>query len=99
MATTKTAPPDYAVLAYKGYFIGCFAAANGKGQYFGWAHICVERPEKRTTAKALETIRSVGAYDDAARSSQAAEFQAKQIVDGLGQNWAPFTAPGWISSR
>ncbi|HSH92317.1 MAG TPA: hypothetical protein VK996_20190 [Ramlibacter sp.] len=87
------------VFAYKGYFVGAFAQRVGDGQYRGCASICSERPERPEAPNALERLYSVGIYDDTERAIKAASHQARQVIDGLGQNWDPFTAPGAINSR
>lgn len=90
---------EYAVRAYKGYFIGSFALPSGDGRFMGRAQICVERPKNAQSAKPLEQVSSVGNYPDADKAVRAAEYQARTIIDSLGPNWAPFTAPGSLISR
>ena len=87
------------VFAYKGYFVGAFAQRVSDDLYRGCAAICSERPESADTAQALERLYSVGTYGEADRAVAAASHQAKLVIDGLGLNWDPFTAPGAINSR
>ena len=87
------------VFAYKGYFVGAFAQRVSDGQYRGCAAICSERPQNPETATALEKLYSVGVYGDKERAVKAASHQARQVIDGLGMNWDPFTAPGAMNSR
>ena len=84
----------YTVSAYKGYFIGCYAEPFGTEAFIGRAQICVERPESAASARVVELVTSVGSYNHPFKAAQAAQFQARQVVEGLKPNWAPFTEPG-----
>ena len=90
---------EYKVFAYRGSFVGSYPRHVGDGQYMGCAQICVDRPAGQDSAKPMERVFSVGTYPTEDKAVHAAEFQAKQIIDGLGMNWAPFTEPGGLRSR
>ena len=78
---------------YKGYYVLAFALpVNGK--FAGRAKIYVERPGADRNVRSLEKVSSVGAYATEEKAVQAAEYQARYVIDGLTPNWAPFTAPG-----
>lgn len=78
---------------YRGYFIvSSTYPVNDK--FAGRAGICAERPRGDGRAQSLEEVSSMGAYDTADKAMQAAEYQARFVIDGLAPNWAPFTAPG-----
>lgn len=89
----------YLVHAYKGYFVGSFSAETGDGSHVGFAHICTERPSSSASAQPVEQVRSVGAYPDREKALNAAQHQARAVIDSLTPNWDPFTAPGWMISR
>lgn len=78
---------------YRGYFI-VLSAYPVNDKFAGRAGICAERPHGDGRARALEEVSSRGAYDTADKAMQAAEYQARFVIDGLTPNWAPFTAPG-----
>ena len=92
-------PPVERIFAYRGYFVATSTQPAGDGRFIGLARICIERPEHAADAVAIEKLSSVGAYPDEARALGAAEFQAKQVLDGLQPNWEPFTAPGSLARR
>jgi hypothetical protein len=92
-------PSSYQVHAYKGYFVGSFSAEAGDGMHVGIAQICTERPSSSSDAHPLEQVRSVGAYPSRDKALNAAQHQARAIIDSLTPNWDPFTAPGWMVSR
>ena len=81
---------------YKGYYIAAFTLRR-EGLHGGYAAICVDKPAMARQAKGLEQVASEGSYGEEERALQAAEFQARFIIDGLTPNWAPFTAPGMLS--
>lgn len=87
------------IFAAQGYYVACCAREVGPGTFVGHARICVDRPEDYDSAKALEKLASIGTYPDAERALKAAEFQARQVIESLQPNWAPFTAPGSMSRR
>ncbi|MBC7601985.1 MAG: hypothetical protein H7255_04905 [Ramlibacter sp.] len=89
----------YDIQAYKGYFIAGHAYLQPTGVWQGCAEICIERPENGAHAKPLERVMSTLFYDQEQRAVQAAQHQARGVIDGLGLNWAPFTAPGGLPSR
>jgi hypothetical protein len=67
-----------------GPYKGYFIAAHTvrrEGLHSGFAAICVDKPDSVRLAHVL----------------QAAESQARYVIDGLLPNWAPFTAPGAFS--
>lgn len=78
---------------YKGYFILAFAIAVND-RFAGRARICLDRPSPDRKVRAFEQVSSVGSYESEEKAVQAAEYQARFIIDGLTPNWAPFTAPG-----
>lgn len=78
---------------YKGYFILTWAFLLNE-KFSGRAAICSERPVPGKAPRKLEEVGSVGAYDTEEKAMQAAEYQARYVIDGLTPNWAPFTAPG-----
>ncbi|HVZ42826.1 MAG TPA: hypothetical protein VHA82_03365 [Ramlibacter sp.] len=86
------------VFAFKGYFVASYTQQVGDGRYIGHAKLCLERPRDPASANALEKVTSVGAYPDEAKALQAAEFQARQVIEGLRPNWAPFTSPDQMIS-
>ncbi|HUR90509.1 MAG TPA: hypothetical protein VMZ74_15600 [Ramlibacter sp.] len=90
---------SYHVHAYKGYFVGSFCAETGESLYVGFAQICTERPTGSADAQPLEQVRSIGAYPDRDKALNAAQHQARAIIDSLTPHWDPFTAPGWMVSR
>ena len=83
---------------YRGYFIAAFSVPQ-EARYAGRAYICTDKPDTLKDAHRVEQVSSVGVYADQERAVQAAEFQARFIIDGLDQNWEPFTAPGFLVSR
>ena len=83
---------------YRGYFIAAFSVPQ-EARYAGRAYICTDKPRTLKDAQRVEQVASVGVYADQERAVQAAEFQARFIIDGLEQNWEPFTAPGFLVSR
>lgn len=83
---------------YRGYFIAAHAVPQ-EDRYAGHACICTDKPESSKQARALERVASVGVYADEERAVQAAEYQARFIIDGLAPNWEPFTDPGFLVSR
>jgi hypothetical protein len=87
------------IFAYRGYFVAAFTQPAGDGRYIGHARICIQRPESAAAASGIEKLSSVGAYADEGRALTAAEFQARQLLDGLQPNWEPFTAPGAVGHR
>ena len=87
------------IFAFRGYFIAAYAQEAGEGRYIGYAHICVERPRDMKSIRSLERVQSVGVYDSDEKAMHAAEFQARQAVESLKPNWAPFTEPGGPNSR
>jgi hypothetical protein len=87
------------VFAFRGYYVAVYTRPAAGSRYVGHAAICVEHPEDPEHANALERVASVGSYTDEERALQAAEFQARSVIDGLQPNWAPFTAPGALASR
>ena len=89
----------YQVFAYKGYFVGAYPLADGPKRFYGCAQICTELPDDRFKAHSIENVTSVGSYDTPERAMEAAQFQARQVIDSLGPNWDPFTAPGALDSR
>ena len=89
----------YIVHAYKGYFVGSFCASRPDGTYVGIAQICNERPDDSNDAHPVEQVRSLGAYDTPEKALNAAQHQARAVIDSLTPNWDPFTAPGWVVSR
>jgi hypothetical protein len=90
---------SYQIHVYKGYFVGSFCATDGDGMHVGIAQICSERPSDLQHARPLEQVRSTGAYPDPDKALNAAQHQARAIIDSLTPNWDPFTAPGWMVSR
>ena len=89
----------YEIQAYKGYFIAGHAHEQPNGEWLGYAEICIERPADGEKARPLERVQSVAFYDSEQRAVQAAQHQAREVIDGLGPNWDPFTAPGGLSTR
>lgn len=89
----------YQVFAYKGYFVGAYPMRDTEGRYIGRAQICIELPAAPESARAMEEVTSVGSYETHERAVEAAQFQARQVIDGLGPNWDPFTAPGTLNTR
>ena len=87
------------VFAFRGYFIAAYAQAVGEGRFVGYAHICTERPKDLKSIKSLERVQSVGIYDTAEKATHAAEFQAREAVESLKPNWAPFTKPSGLDSQ
>lgn len=87
------------VHAYKGYFVGSFCAQAGDGLHVGIALICTERPADPAHARPLEQVRSNAAYPDREKALNAAQREARAVIDSLTPNWDPFTAPGWMVSR
>ena len=85
------------IFAYRGYFVAAWTQHVGEGSFIGLARICIERPERAADAMAMEKLSSVGTYEDEARALGAAEFQARQLLDGLQPNWEPFTTPGSLA--
>jgi hypothetical protein len=83
---------------YRGYFIAALSVPQ-HARYTGRAYICTDKPETVHDARRFEQVSSVGVYAEQERAVQAAEFQARFIIDGLDQNWEPFTAPGVLVSR
>ncbi|TWO68056.1 hypothetical protein FN976_24250 [Caenimonas sedimenti] len=88
-----------AVQAYKGYFITAYAREMMPKTFVGFCDISNERPSDQGAVNVLERVQSVGAYELEQRAVQAAEFQARQVIDQLKPNWDPFTAPGGLTSR
>jgi hypothetical protein len=86
------------LFAFQGYYVAAYTQRVGDGLYIGHAKISVERPRDPATSEALEQVSSVGSYADELRALQAAEFQARQVIDSLQPNWAPFTAPGAVAT-
>lgn len=82
------------IFAFKGYYVAAYTVAVGPGQYIGQAGICVDRPARADRAVAAERVSTIGTYTDEAKALSAAEFQARQLIEGLQPNWDPFTAPG-----
>jgi hypothetical protein len=89
----------YIVHAYKGYFVGSFCVTRPDGLFVGVAHICTDRPDDSESARPVEQVRSIGAYDSAGKAVNAAQHQARAIIDSLTPHWDPFTVPGWVVSR
>ncbi|MBI5276987.1 MAG: hypothetical protein HY854_11040 [Burkholderiales bacterium] len=87
------------IFAYRGYFVAAFTQSTGDGRFIGHARICIQRPDSASGADGVERLSSVGAYEDETRALTAAEFQARQLLDGLQPNWEPFTAPGAVGHR
>lgn len=92
-------PTMLRVFAFRGYFIAAYAQPVGNDRYVGYAHICTERPKDIKSINSLERLQSVGIYDSAEKATHAAEFQARQAVESLKPNWAPFTKPSGSDSR
>jgi hypothetical protein len=86
------------VFAYRGYFVASYTQPVGSGRFIGHAKLCLDRPEDPEGADALEKVSSLGAYGHEDKALQAAEFQARQVIDNLRPNWAPFTSPDQIMS-
>lgn len=87
MAMKRTTGP------YKGYFIISRTYPDGV-KFFGRAWISTERPDAAGRAKSLEEFRSVGSYETEEKAMHAAEYQARQAIETMMPNWAPFTVPG-----
>jgi hypothetical protein len=83
---------------YRGYFIAAYSVPQ-ESRFAGHAWICTNKPESPQDARGVERVSSVGVYADQERAVQAAEHQARFVIDGLDPNWEPFTAPGLLVSR
>jgi hypothetical protein len=83
---------------YRGYFIAAYAVPQ-ESRFAGHAWICTDKPETVRDAHRVEQVSSVGVYANQERAVQAAEYQARFIIDGLDPNWEPFTNPGFLVSR
>ena len=81
------------LIAYKGYYIRSGALDAGQGLFTGYADITAE--SSAPDAKVLERAFSAGRYDTAEKAAQAAEYRARQVVESLRPDWAPFTEPGF----
>lgn len=82
------------IFAFKGYYVAAYTRTVSPGQFIGRATICVDRPTRAEWATGEERVTTVGTYADEAKALHAAEFQARQLIDGLQPNWDPFTGPG-----
>ena len=89
----------YQIIAYKGCFIGAYALPDGPKRFYGCAQICTEMPEDRLKARVIEEVASVGSHETPERAVEAAQLQAREVIDSLGPNWDPFTEPGALDSR
>ena len=78
----------------RGSFILCLAEPAGPRGWLGRASIWTEHPDGSGAAAAVQRVRSVGCYARPEDAMYAAEFQARQIVEGLAPNWHPFSEPG-----
>ena len=92
----RTAAPAAAprIAVHRGYFILCLAEPAGPRGWLGRASIWTEHPDGSGAAAAVQRVRSVGCYARPQDAMYAAEFQARQIVEGLAPNWHPFGEPG-----
>lgn len=82
------------IFAFKGFYVAAYTRSVGPGQFIGHANICVDRPARAEWAQPAERVTTIGTYEEESKALHAAEFQARQLIDGLQPNWAPFTAPG-----
>lgn len=79
---------------YRGYFMVTTALAVGGRSFVGRTQITTTRPEPDQPVEVLEQVTSSAAYESRERAMQAAEYQARQILDGMVPCWEPFTVPG-----
>ena len=82
---------------FKGYYVVCDALAQG-ARFAGEARIFDRDPVQYTDGVPLRLVRSIGAYDSQTRAMQAAEYQARGVIDDLPPCWDPFTTPGELGS-
>ena len=88
---------EYILGPFKGYYIVCDTLAQG-ARFAGEARIFDRDPVQYSVGTPVRVVRSIGAYDSQPRALQAAEYQARGVIEDLPPSWAPFTTPGELGS-
>ena len=78
---------------YRGYFM-VTTARGFEGRFVGRTCVTSTRPQPGEPAEVVEEVISSSVYKSRDRAMQAAEFQARQVLDGMAPCWEPFTMPG-----
>lgn len=80
-----------------GYFIAAYTVESGH-EFFGFAKICLARPESPHGVNAQHKVRSYHVCATEIQALESAEFRARETIAGMEPNWHPFSVESMMDS-